>query len=134
MYQAIYLSLLIAFAISISAMEAPKNYAQNQQTKQLADAIINNDKAQFDALLASGANHLIPYQYDAKDHSKARLPAIIAILYYRYDMCRILLSKSPEAQINGNEGATLMQYAAMKGAHELYRSYYRMAQKLIGRY
>lgn len=106
--------LVLIFGTSI-AMDAP----ENDQAKQLCEAIRDGKQDYFDALLKAGVNRLVPYQYFADNDSKrVRTPIMFAIMYHRFEMGKELLSKDANKQIDGDNSGTLMHYAALYGSYE----------------
>lgn len=136
-HKIIKLAVLFSFTVGNgNAMNTP----ENEQAKQLWNAITEGNRPKFDQLLANGVSPLVPYTYvgDAGNIRK-RLPVDCAISCYQYEMAAKLLETSPELQINGTpKECTLMEVVAVKGSYEcipLLRSYgaivdeevYRMA-------
>lgn len=114
MYKIVSVLLLFVMAHSIG-MDKPENH----KAKQLSGAIVQGNQTEFERLLAEGVSPLVPYTYNHKDgYETSRLPAVYAILSYRYEMLAKLLETSPENQIPGTQSGTLMEFAAMKGSHE----------------
>lgn len=106
-----FLSLLVANSI---AMNTPENL----QAKKLCEAIQFGRMQEFNALLGEGIDHTIPYCYVVEGTHMVRTPIMVAIMSYQLGMGKRLLDKNPEKQINGHEGGTLMEFAAMRGSIE----------------
>lgn len=96
------------------------NTPENEQAKQLWDAISEGNQAKFHQLLADGASPLVPYIYVGNaGNTRRRLPVDCAISCYQYEMAAKLLETCPELQINGTpKECTLMEVVAVKGSYE----------------
>lgn len=116
MYKLVLVLLLVVVG-NLGAMDTQENL----QAERLCLAIRCGNKEEFNALLKSGVNPLIPWRYYVESDRNMRVctPIMFAIMHHQLEMGKELLAKDANKQIVGIEGSgTLMEFAAMHGSYE----------------